>query len=73
MQGCRYEMYKRLPRTLIPRTTMRYDRARMSLDRHAPYVVATFIAGASRQPSLLFWASARLVGAQPATARDRRL
>jgi integrase/recombinase XerD len=31
-----------------PRTTMRYDRARMSLDRHATYVVATFIAGASR-------------------------
>ena len=31
-----------------PRTTMRYDRARVSLDRHATYVVATFIAGASR-------------------------
>jgi site-specific recombinase XerD len=31
-----------------PRTTMRYDRGRQSLDRHATYVVATFIAGASR-------------------------
>ena len=31
-----------------PRTTMRYDRARVSLDRHATYIVATFIAGASR-------------------------
>ena len=31
-----------------PRTTMRYDRARMSLDRHATYIVATFLAGASR-------------------------
>ena len=29
-----------------PRTTMRYDRARHSLDRHATYVVAAFIAGA---------------------------
>jgi integrase len=32
------------PRT----TTMRYDRGRQSLDRHATYIVATFIAGASR-------------------------
>jgi site-specific recombinase XerD len=31
-----------------PRTTMRYDRARVSLDRHAAYIVATFIAGAAR-------------------------
>src|ERR671930_158278 len=31
-----------------PRTTMRYDRARVSLDRHATYIVAAFIAGASR-------------------------
>ena len=29
-----------------PRTTMRYDRARHSLDRHATYVAATFIAAA---------------------------
>jgi len=31
-----------------PRTTMRYDRARRSLDRHATYIVLTFIAGATR-------------------------
>jgi len=31
-----------------PRTTIRYDRARVSLDRHATYIVATFIAGAAR-------------------------
>ena len=31
-----------------PRTTMRYHRPRVSLDRHATYIVATYIAGASR-------------------------
>jgi integrase/recombinase XerD len=31
-----------------PRTTIRYDRARASLDRHATYIVAAFIAGAAR-------------------------
>ena len=31
-----------------PRTTMRYDHGRQSLDRHATYIVATFVAGASR-------------------------
>jgi len=31
-----------------PRTTMRYDRARGSLARHATYVVAAYIAGAAR-------------------------
>jgi integrase len=31
-----------------PRTTMRYDRRRGSLDRHATYIVAAFLAGASR-------------------------
>jgi integrase/recombinase XerD len=31
-----------------PRTTMRYDRARGSLDRHATYIVAAHIAGAAR-------------------------
>ena len=31
-----------------PRTTMRYDRGRGSLDRHATYIVATFLAGALR-------------------------
>jgi integrase/recombinase XerD len=31
-----------------PRTTMRYDRHRGSLDRHATYIVAAYIAGAAR-------------------------
>jgi hypothetical protein len=31
-----------------PRTTMRYDRARQSLERHATYIVAAFLAGAGR-------------------------
>ena len=31
-----------------PRTTMRYDRARGNLDRHATYIVAAYIAGAAR-------------------------
>ena len=31
-----------------PRATMRYDRGRVSLDRHATYIVATFVAGAAR-------------------------
>jgi integrase/recombinase XerD len=31
-----------------PRTTMRYDRARGSLDRHATYVVPAYVAGAAR-------------------------
>ena len=31
-----------------PRTTMRYDRARVSLDRHATYIVSAFVAGAAR-------------------------
>jgi integrase/recombinase XerD len=31
-----------------PRTTMRYDRARGSLDRHATYIVAAYTAGAAR-------------------------
>ena len=31
-----------------PRTTMRYDRAQTSLDRHATYIVVTYIAGAAR-------------------------
>jgi integrase/recombinase XerD len=31
-----------------PRTTMRYHRAPASLDRHATYIVATFLAGPSR-------------------------
>jgi integrase len=31
-----------------PRTTMGYDRARASLDRHATYIVAAYVAGAAR-------------------------
>ena len=31
-----------------PRTTMRYDRTRGSLDRHATYIVAAYVAGAAR-------------------------
>ena len=31
-----------------PRTTMRYYRARSSLDRHATYIVAAYVAGAAR-------------------------
>jgi site-specific recombinase XerD len=31
-----------------PRTTIRYDRARGSLDRHATYIVAAYMAGAAR-------------------------
>ena len=43
-----------------PRTTMRYDRGRGSLDRPATYIVATFLAGASRSPGgLRFQASGR--------------
>jgi integrase/recombinase XerD len=29
-------------------TTTRYDRARGSLDRHAAYIVAAYVAGAAR-------------------------
>ena len=36
-----------------PRTTMRYDRARTSLDRHATYIVAAFIAGADSRGAQL--------------------
>jgi hypothetical protein len=31
-----------------PRTTIRYDRACGSLDRHATYIVAGYVAGAAR-------------------------
>ena len=31
-----------------PRTTMRDNRGRQSLDRHATYIVAAFVTGASR-------------------------
>ena len=39
-----------------PRTTMRYDRARGSLDRHATYIVAAYIAG-SRPVTQTGWNS----------------
>jgi hypothetical protein len=32
----------------LPPTTMRYDRARGSLDRHATYIVAAYVAGSAR-------------------------
>jgi integrase/recombinase XerD len=32
-----------------PRTTLRDDRARVSLDRHATYIVAAYLAGAARR------------------------
>jgi integrase/recombinase XerD len=35
-----------------PRTTMRYDRARGSLDRHATYIVAAYVAGAARSTGI---------------------
>ncbi len=41
-------MSKMPPATPTPGTTMRYDRARHSLDRPATYVVAAFIAGANQ-------------------------
>ena len=31
-----------------PRTTIRYDRGRVPLDRHATYIVAASVAGAAR-------------------------
>src|SRR5262249_61910813 len=31
-----------------PRTTVRYDRARSSLDRHATYIVVAYLASAAR-------------------------
>jgi len=41
-------MSKKPPPTPTPRTTIRYDRARGSLDRHATYIVAAYVAGAAR-------------------------
>jgi hypothetical protein len=43
-----------------PRTTMRYDRGRHSLDRHATYVVFAFFAGASRPKAWLRRSGRRL-------------
>jgi integrase/recombinase XerD len=48
--GCRRPAARRARGCLScdPRTTMRYDRARGSLDRHATYIVAAYVAGAAR-------------------------
>jgi integrase/recombinase XerD len=51
-----------------PRTTMRYDRARGSLDRHATYIVAAFVAGAAGKLARA-WGLFRLA----ATAARRKL
>lgn len=34
-----------------PRTTMRYDRARINLDRHPNYILAAYMASATRHPT----------------------
>jgi integrase/recombinase XerD len=39
---------RRAARRADPRTTVRYDRARGSVDRHATYIVAAYLAGAAR-------------------------
>jgi len=46
--GYRYATCRRPASHADPRTTMRYDRARTSLDRHATYIVAAYLAGAAR-------------------------
>ena len=38
-----------------PRTTIRYDRARGSLDRHATYIVAAYVAGARPVKGIPAW------------------
>jgi integrase/recombinase XerD len=48
MPGSRCVMSRKAASHADPRTTMRYDRARGSLDRHATYIVAAYIAGAAR-------------------------
>ena len=60
-----------------PRTTMRYDnRARTSLDRHATYIVAAFIAGAAEiaRTARCVWplSAARQIQAWERSCRDRR-
>jgi hypothetical protein len=47
--ACRCATSRKPLPTLTPRTTMRYDRTRTSLDRHATYIVAAYLAGAARQ------------------------
>jgi hypothetical protein len=49
MPGCRCATFKRQPHMgADPRTTIRCDRARGSLDRHATCIVATYVADAAR-------------------------
>jgi integrase/recombinase XerD len=48
LAACRYVTCRKQPPTPTSRTTMRYDRARTSLDRHATYIVAAYSAGAVR-------------------------
>jgi hypothetical protein len=54
-----------------PRTTMRYDRARATLDRHATYIVAAYIAGAARYDShnAFAWPSGHRPGEGPGQDR----
>jgi hypothetical protein len=54
-----------------PRTTMRYDRAHTSLDRHAPYIVAAYVAGVPRSAQPVNHRPGRLA-ARPMTARRRQ-
>ncbi len=52
-----------------PRTTMRYDRARTSLDRHATYIVATYVAGQRDSEQARPW---KAVAATGGPCHDRR-
>ena len=60
-----------------PRTTMRYDRGRQSLDRHATYIVATFVAGAIpltlRRPTFGATVAPAAPTVGPPEPRSRRL
>jgi hypothetical protein len=49
-----------------PRTTMRYDRARVSLDRHATCIVAAYLAGAPDNPTPPGGATTSPPGHEPA-------
>ena len=54
---------------------MRYDRGRGSLDRHATYIVATYLAGSIRSPNLTPGPQhpvARSAGSPPRQARAGR-
>jgi Phage integrase family len=57
-----------------PRTTMRFDRARASLDRHATYIVAAYLAGGSplistAPPGRTIPAGPHLLVSEPGDAR----